>query len=186
MTASFIALTGGGQLLDVDSNNPTAEQNRTRLLFSQWVLERNLGWIAAAEIKVGVVTTMGIAMLGGLAAAFGAAAVKSPWAYATTASAALLVIVALVCAAMAVIPRVAGPNESLIFFGRIAAHDNWRYADALRDATDAEILRDCSMQIHRNAQIACEKHIWVRRAMIAALLGVPPWLIALVLSMKLV
>ena len=171
-------------MLDVDAENPSPEQNRTRLIFSQWVLERKLGWIASAEIMVGVVTTMGIAMLGGLAAAFGAAAVKSPWAYATTATATLLVIVTLVCAAMAVIPRVTGPNESLIFFGRIAAQDNWRYADALRDATDAEILRDCSMQIHRNAQIACEKHIWVRRAMVAALLGVPPWLIALVISMK--
>lgn len=186
MTGLFIARTGGGQLLDPDSGNPTSEQNRTRLLFSQWVLERNLGWIAAAEIKVGVVTTMGIAMLGGLAAAFGAAAVKSPWAYATTATTALLVIVALVCAAMAVIPRVGGPNESLIFFGRIVGQDNWQYADSLRDATDAELLRDCSMQIHRNAQIACEKHMWVRRAIVAALLGVPPWLIALVLSMRLV
>ncbi|MDR5752152.1 MULTISPECIES: Pycsar system effector family protein [unclassified Caballeronia] len=172
-------------MLDVDSKKPASEQRTGRLLFSQWVLERNLGWIAAAEIKVGVVTTMGIAMLGGLAAAFGAAAVKSPWVYAATSTAAFLVIVALVCAAMAVIPRVAGPAESLIFFGRIAVKDNWRYADALRDATDDELFRDCAMQIHRNAQIACEKHIWVRRAMVAALLGVPPWLLALVLCMNL-
>lgn len=171
-------------MLDVDSQN--AEQCPNRLLFSQWVLERNLGWIAAAEIKVGVVTTMGIAMLGGLAAAFGASAVKSPWVYATAATAALLVIAALVCAAMAVIPRVAGPGESVIFFGRIAAQDNWRYADAIRNASEAELLRDCAMQIHRNAQIACEKHMWVRRAMVAALLGVLPWLLALALSMNFV
>lgn len=83
----------------------------------------------------------------------------------------LLDIAALVCAAMAVIPRVAEPGESLIFFGRIAAKDNWRYADAIRDASEAELLRDCAMQIHRNAQIACEKHMWVRRAMVASLLG---------------
>lgn len=169
-------------MIDVDSQK--VEKRPEHLLFSQWVLERNLGWIAAAEIKVGVVTTMGIAMLGGLAAAFGASAVKSPWSYAATTTAALLIMAALVCAAMVVIPRVGGPGESLIFFGRIAAQDNWRYADALRDASEADLLRDCAMQIHRNAQIACEKHIWVKRAMVAALLGVPPWLLALALSMN--
>ncbi len=163
----------------------TSDKDKSRLLFAQWVLERNLSWIAAAEIKVGVVTTMGVAMLGGLAAAFGAAATKSAWLYSFSTLAAVAVVTALVCAAMALIPRVSGPNESLVFFGRVAAQDNWRYNDALRDATDADLLHDCAMQAHRNAQIACEKHIWVRRAIISALLGVPPWLVALALSMKL-
>lgn len=40
---------------------------------AQWVLERNLGWIAAAETKVGVVVAIDTAMLGGLGAAFSGA-----------------------------------------------------------------------------------------------------------------
>ncbi|WP_233099873.1 hypothetical protein, partial [Acidovorax sp. IB03] len=37
-----------------------------RLQTAQWVLERNLGWIAAAEVKVGVIVAIDTAMLGGV------------------------------------------------------------------------------------------------------------------------
>lgn len=29
-----------------------------RLVTAQWILERNLGWVAAAEIKVGAITAV--------------------------------------------------------------------------------------------------------------------------------
>ena len=44
-----------------------------RLQTAQWVLERNLGWIAAAEVKVGAIVAIDTAMLGGLGAAFSTA-----------------------------------------------------------------------------------------------------------------
>lgn len=36
-----------------------------RLKAAQWVLERNLAWVAAAEVKVGVIVAIDTAMLGG-------------------------------------------------------------------------------------------------------------------------
>jgi len=41
-----------------------------RLRVAQWVLERNLGWIAASEVKAGVVVAIDTAMFGALATAF--------------------------------------------------------------------------------------------------------------------
>lgn len=39
--------------------------DKERLQTAQWVLERNLAWIAAAEVKVGVIVAIDTAMLGG-------------------------------------------------------------------------------------------------------------------------
>ncbi|NBW25505.1 MAG: hypothetical protein EBR89_08800 [Betaproteobacteria bacterium] len=37
---------------------------------AQWVLERQLEWVSNSEVKAGFITTIDIAMLGGLAVAF--------------------------------------------------------------------------------------------------------------------
>lgn len=50
-----------------------------RLVTAQWILERNLGWVAAAEIKVGAITAVDIAMLAALGASFSVDPSKSPW-----------------------------------------------------------------------------------------------------------
>jgi len=54
---------------------------KERIITAQWVLERNLAWIAAAEVKVGVVVAINTAMLGGLGASYGAVdkAAHTPW-----------------------------------------------------------------------------------------------------------
>ena len=44
-----------------------ADESNKRLLTAQWVMDVNLKWIAAAEVKTGVVVTLSVAMLGGLA-----------------------------------------------------------------------------------------------------------------------
>ena len=64
-----------------------------RLQAAQWMLERNLAWIAAAEVKVGVIVAIDTAMLGGLGVAFSAADVKTRtyWAILFTLVAAILI-----------------------------------------------------------------------------------------------
>lgn len=37
-------------------------KNEERLQIAQWILERNLAWIAAAEVKVGVIVAIDVAM----------------------------------------------------------------------------------------------------------------------------
>ncbi len=57
--------------------------DKERLLIAQWVLERNLSWIAAAEVKVGVIVAIDTALLGSLGAAFSSSdpVVRTAWAY---------------------------------------------------------------------------------------------------------
>ncbi len=76
-----------------------------RLQTAQWVLERNLGWIAAAEVKVGVIVAIDTAMLGGLGAVFSTADVtmRTHWGVLFTLAAAILLALGLVSTAMAVL-----------------------------------------------------------------------------------
>lgn len=146
-----------------------------RVGFAQWVLERNLHWIAAAEVKVGVVITLDLAMLGGLAAAVDAHGTRWPSVALFSISAVLIVLTALSCAIYSVLPRTGGPKRSLIFFGRIAELGRSDYVDQFSSASLKSLLKDCLEQVHRNAEIACEKHLWVGKAVKITAIGMAPW-----------
>lgn len=155
--------------------------DKERLEVAQWVLERNLNWISAAEVKVGVIVAIDTAMLGALGATFSATekAMRTPWAWVFISAATIALGVGMLCAAMAVLPRVTGPAKSLLFFGRIGPCAYAEYADRFKKATDAELLDDWTAQIHRNAQIACDKFGWVRKGMLWSFISVLPWFFAL-------
>lgn len=155
---------------------------KDRLKTAQWVLERNLAWIAAAEVKVGVIVAIDTAMLGGLGAAFSAAdgSTRTQWAWFFTIAATICLGSGLFCAAMAVLPRVTGPAKSLLFFGRVGQCVDVDYMQAFKAATDTELLEDWTAQIHRNAQIACDKFAWVRKSMWWSFLSVLPWFPAII------
>ncbi len=152
-----------------------------RIATAQWMLERQLGWIAGAEIKVGLVITLDIAMLGGIAATFSASPTKTAWAYLMVIVACSLALIGLACAAYAVNPRLDGPTRSLLYFGRIAETTEPDYVQAFNRTTDEQILEDWLVQVHRNAEIATVKHRWVKRAIYSSFLSTPPWVIAIAL-----
>lgn len=156
---------------------------RDRIQVAQWVLERNLAWIAAADVKVGVIFALDTAMLGGLGAAFSGAdgSTRTAWAFFFTISATVALGAGLFCAAMAVLPRVTGPAKSLLFFGCIGPCADAEYMDNFRQATDTELLNDWMAQIHRNAQIACDKFAWVNKSMWWSFLSVLPWFSAIII-----
>lgn len=151
--------------------------DKERLQTAQWVLERNLAWIAAAEAKVGVIVAIDTAMLGGLGAAFSAADGngRTHWAWLFAIAALICLGSGLFCAAMAVLPRVTGPAKSLLFFGRVGPRAAAEYIEEFRQATDAVLLDDWVAQIHRNAEIACDKFAWVRKSMWWSFFSVVPW-----------
>ena len=157
-----------------------------RLKVAQWILERNLGWIAAAEIKVGVIVALDTAMLGVLATSFSSLlpAERTVWANSFSLLAAITIVVAIICTAMSVLPRVNGPQKSLLFFGRIAKLHQPNYLANFRAATESELLEDCLAQIHRNAEIARDKFMWVGRSMKWSFFSVVPWVAALSLLVK--
>ncbi|WP_395344905.1 Pycsar system effector family protein [Variovorax sp. UC122_21] len=144
---------------------------------ARWALERQLAWIASAEVKVGVVVSIQVAMLAGLGAAFATTTTKSAWAIGSATMCALFGVVSLACAAMAVYPRVKGP-DSLFFFGKIAGYAQVDYVDTFIKASDHALVSDLAIQVHINAKIALRKHEWVSKAMMVAFMSALPWLVA--------
>lgn len=160
--------------------------HKDRLATAQWVLERNLAWLTAAEVKVGVIVAINTALLGSLGAAFsGSDAVnRTAWALVLTIGAGVAAIIGICCAAMAVLPRTTGPEKSLVFFGRISNLEEAEYVSQFKKSTDLDLLDDWSAQIHRNAQIATIKYAWVRKSMYWSFFSLIPWLPAIVLLLK--
>lgn len=153
--------------------------SKERLAEAHWVLERQLAWVAAAEVKVGVIATLQIALLGGLGVAYSTATARSPWAVGFSVFCAVADVASLICASMAIVPRMRGPKASLVFFGRIAERGEADFVDQFARMSDQDLLNDISAQIHCNAKVAMVKHGWVGKAVMLALMSAPPWLCAL-------
>lgn len=146
---------------------------KERFELAQWLLERNLNWIAAAETKAGFVVAIDTALLTGLAAVYdGAKQVECAVACLVTLGATLLCI-SILFAAFTVRARLTGPDSSLVYFGLVAKMREEDYASSFSAATDEAWLSDLLRQVHRNAQIAEAKHHWTKRSMQAAFVGTP-------------
>ncbi|MFK5914444.1 MAG: DUF5706 domain-containing protein [Woeseiaceae bacterium] len=156
--------------------------DKERLLSAQWILERNLSWIMAAEVKVGVIVAVDSALLGSLGASFSSSSafICTSWTCLWLVCSGAAIIAGLFCAAMAVLPRLEGPESSLIYFGRVAALDRPDYINQLKRATDMELLDDLSAQVHQNALIACKKFAWVRLSMYCSFFSITPWFASIV------
>lgn len=152
-----------------------------KLAHARWVLERNLHWIAAAEVKVGIVIAIDTGLLGALAAALNGNRADGHYylAHISTFLAAVFLAFAIFCAAMTVLPRTAGPTSSMIFFGPIASKSKADYQHDFDCADTAALLTDCTAQIHRNAEIAAQKFRWVRHAMQWSFAAAPFWAAAI-------
>ena len=162
------------------------KNSNEQLKFAQWVLERNLGWVAAAEIKAGFIVAIDSAMLGVLASSFNSEkllehASFSCW---SSACAILLLAIGVFCAAMTVLPRVNGTISSNIFFGNISKKGVKDFEREFLSADLEQLLSDCLAQVHRNSEIANRKFSWVRKAMIWSFIEVIPWLMALTTLVK--
>ena len=159
--------------------------SQDKLSSAQWIFERTLGWIASAEIKVGAITAIDLAMLTALGAFFSAEPSKNPWAIFFGASAAGGLFIALFCTAMVLSPRLKdGPKESLIFFGAIASIPRADYVMKLETVSEQDILKDVAAQIHRNSEIAQKKHDYVKKCLLWSLFSVIPWISTVGLLVK--
>lgn len=157
-----------------------------RIDHAKWLLERTLGWIATADVKVGVAIALDTAMFGGLAAAYGTSdhTTRTAWAMLALIAACGLLAVAVFCASMAAIPRMLGPVSSNIYFARIAERKTADYSDAFARMSETDFLDDLTSQIHRNSEIATAKHAWVRKSLIWSFLSALPWATAIILLVK--
>ena len=162
------------------------DNEKERHEYAQWILERNLHWISAAEVKAGAIVAIDTAMLGALAASFSASPSTDHTAWANLFSfvAAGLLLISVFCSAMSVLPRTDGPPNSFVFFGKIVKRTAADYTDAFRRATISSLLDDCLDQVYRNAEICCTKFKWVRAAMMWSFASLIPWVAALACLMK--
>lgn len=157
-----------------------------QIQFAQWILERNLGWIAAAEVKAGFIVAIDSAMLGALATAFSGveAYERTAWANVITCIAGAFLVIGVICTAMAVLPRLSGPKSSNIFFGGICKKTALDFESEFIACHPEDLLKDCLAQIHRNGEIAIHKFSWVKSGMLWSFAAILPWVAALAMLVK--
>ncbi len=162
------------------------DNDHERHEYAKWIFEQNLHWISASEVKAGAIVAIDTAMLGALAAAFSAlpSIEHAAWVNLFSFLAAACLLIAIICAAMSVVPRTDGPPGSFVFFGKIVKRTAADYLDAFQRADRSAFLEDCVDQIYRNAEIACTKFKWVRNAMMWSFAALSPWVISLACLMK--
>lgn len=153
---------------------------------AQWMLERQLHWIAQAEVKVAALLTLDIAMIGGLFAAWSTIKTHPLWPALLSAISTGFMCGAVFCAAFCLMPRVSAPTRSGgLYFGQIAAtNDPADFVAAHRKKSSQDILEDWLFQVHRNAQIAKAKHEWVRRGLLCSFAGAAAWLAAVIMLVE--
>jgi hypothetical protein len=163
-----------------------AMDDTDRLRHANWILERNLHWIAAAEVKMGAIIAIDTAMLGYLMSSFTAVAsnARTAFAYLYSGLAGLFLSLAILHCAMTVIPRLTGPAASMIFFGRVKELKYPDYRAKFLNADAAEHLDDCLAQVHRNAEIAFTKHRLIRIATLWSIAAIMPWVCGLYCLLK--
>jgi asparagine synthetase B (glutamine-hydrolysing) len=155
-----------------------------RIEHARWILERNIAWIAQAEVKVAVIISLDAAMLSALAAAYTANNSKTAWAILLSIMCGLVMLGAFISSFMVVKPRTGGPDTSYVFFGKIVMKKRDAFSDDFAKVTVEQYLRDLTDQIHRNAEIACEKHGWVRLAAMWSFAAGAFWIPSVALLVK--
>lgn len=158
--------------------------NFERIQVAEWILDKQLGWIAAADAKVAVIVALDTAIFATLATAYASAKSPIPWASLMSLATGALLVIALACAAMSLFPRIDGPKQSLLFFGPVATEGHSDYVAALTTTPLDKLHSDIAAQIHRNAEIAKLKHSWVRRSMGWSFFASLPWAMAIYLLIK--
>lgn len=159
--------------LQGDAASPNHSGRRESL---QWLLERQLAWIAAVEVKAGFVVALDTAMIAGLGVVFMAANQHSTLSLCLTAGVLLFNLLALGCVAFAIFPRTKGATKSsLVYFGDVAKHGEDEFASIALTVTDESFIREVAVQVHRNASIALEKHDLVQKAIACSFLSALAW-----------
>ena len=144
----------------------------------QYVLDRQMHWITAADARSALVLPLSTAMLGSLALMAGKSAhwpVAAGW---LVLMAALLLLGAISCCAIGAFPRMYDVKPSIVFFEGVASKSAAQYRDAVELADDAAFASELVQQCHANARIAAAKFKWVRRGMLCLLMSAIPWVIA--------
>ena len=141
----------------------------------QYILDKQLAWISAADSRLSLVLPLSTAMLGALAVY---ATGPSSWTLIAGIPAAFAIFflsLSIIFCTCASFPRTDGTKGSLIFFDGITSRDLSQFKSLVKSTQKADLLEDLSEQCHINAQIASAKFTWVKRGMASLLTAMLPW-----------
>lgn len=153
-----------------------------KLDHAKWLLERQLQWIAAAEVKIGFVITLDLAMLAALGAIImdmEKISIEVGLLFLLTTA---ILFASILSAAESFKPNLSGPEKSLIFFGKIGCEAGDVFLDSYKQQTEADYLNDCLLQVHRNAQIATAKFQSVNLAIRWGVVVLPLWFVVIFIA----
>ncbi|MEL6641883.1 MAG: Pycsar system effector family protein [Pseudomonadota bacterium] len=148
----------------------------------KWVLERQINWISSADSKLAILGPVPLAMLAISWANSSLLIYNISWADAPLLVSTVVLCVGLFFTKAALTPRLSGPVESNIFFGRIAAKTSQDYVKHMTNQSDASLVDDLLMQIHRNACIASIKHRNISKSIFWLVVGIPIWLLSVAIG----
>ena len=156
--------------------------NENEVSHLKWLLEKQLHWISSADSKLAVLVPLPLAML-----AISLSVAAEAFAQITWNDAPLIVSTVLLCLGLfftkaALTPRLNGPSDSTIFFGKIATLTEAEFLAIFESSNEAEFKRDLIQQVYRNAHIALIKHCNVGRCITCLALATPLWLLAIVMG----
>jgi hypothetical protein len=148
----------------------------------RWLLERQLAWIAAADSKLAVVGTLPLAMLGLSLVNLRPQLAKISWIDLPLLGSTILLSISLICVVAALIPRLNGPEQSNIYFGKISEQGGEAFKSSVLSESIEDFQRDLVDQIFINAKIAHVKHKNVSRAIVYLVFAGPLWLLSIALG----
>lgn len=144
--------------------------------------ERNLCWIDAADSKVGIILAINTAMLGILAALISQEVVWARITVCLVAVSMVMLLTSIVLLAVVVFPRICCPNQSLIYFGGVTAHEFGSYKERILelDSDSKSYIDDLIHQCYRTARIAKTKFCYLRLCLALLLfVACPLWLLSI-------
>jgi len=144
----------------------------------QYILDKQLGWIAAADSRLSLVLPLSTAMLGALAVYATKPVAWTLLAGIPAAFAIFFLCLSIIFCACASFPRTTGTKGSLVFFEGIISRDLSQFRSAVKAIQKGELLDDLIEQCHINAQVASTKFMWVKRGMASILAAMLPWAFA--------
>lgn len=145
----------------------------------EYILDKQLGWIAAADTRLSLILLISTAMLGSMAVH---APKPSSWTILMaipTSFAIFFLCLSIIFSACASFPRTSGTKGSLIFFDGINSRDINQFISAITSAQESDFREDLIRQCHINAQIALSKFIWVKRGLSSLFFAMPPWALSI-------
>lgn len=145
----------------------------------QYVLDKQLSWISAADSRLSLVLPLSTAMLGSLAVYATGPGSWTLIAGIPAAFAIFFLCLSIIFSACASFPRTKGTKGSLIFFDGITSRDLDQFRSSVKAAQKSDVLDDLVQQCHINAQIATTKFTWVKRGMASMLTAMLPWAFAM-------